>query len=131
MKQVVARYQDGRVLKGLTNDFLPTKDRFHLLSAGSPPGTAAEEVLISSLKAVFFVHDLQGSPEHKKINDFDNSLPGRKIRVVFKDGEVLVGTTNGYQPGRPGSFSFLPTASRTTNVASSSARRRWRSPSSR
>jgi hypothetical protein len=29
---------------------------------------------------------------------------GRKIRVRFKDGEVLVGTTQGYQPGRPGFF---------------------------
>jgi hypothetical protein len=27
--------------------------------------------------------------------------------VVFKDGEVLVGTTLGYQPGRPGFF-LLP-----------------------
>ncbi len=26
---------------------------------------------------------------------------GRKIKVVFKDGEVLAGTTTGYQPGRP------------------------------
>jgi hypothetical protein len=29
---------------------------------------------------------------------------GRRIKVAFKDGEVLVGTTQGYQPGRPGFF---------------------------
>jgi hypothetical protein len=32
---------------------------------------------------------------------------GRMIKVVFKDGEVLAGTTTGYQPGRPG-FSLCP-----------------------
>jgi hypothetical protein len=29
---------------------------------------------------------------------------GRKIKVVFADVEVIVGTTQGYQPGRPGFF---------------------------
>ena len=29
---------------------------------------------------------------------------GRRIKVAFRDGEVLVGTTTGYQPGRPGFF---------------------------
>jgi hypothetical protein len=114
MNQVVARCQDGRVLKGLTNDFFPAKDRFHLLPAGSPAGAVPVEVVVSSLKAVFFVHDLKGSPDHKKTNAFDHALPGRKIRVVFKDGEVLVGTTNGYQPGRPGFFLF-PADSKSNN----------------
>jgi hypothetical protein len=31
---------------------------------------------------------------------------GRKIEVTFKDGEVLVGSTLGYDPSRPGFFSF-------------------------
>lgn len=106
MNHVVARWQDGRILKGVTNDFVPAKDLFHLLPAGSAPGTAPLEVLVSSLKAVFFVRDLQGSPEHKETNTFDGPLVGRKIRVIFHDGEELVGTTNGYQPGRPGFFVF-------------------------
>jgi len=29
---------------------------------------------------------------------------GRRIRAAFKDGEVLVGTTTGYQSNRPGFF---------------------------
>lgn len=106
MNQVVARCQDGRTLKGITNDFVPAKDQFHLLLAGSPPGAAPVEVLVSSLKAVFFVRDLQGSPDHKESNTFDRPMVGRKIRVVFHDGEELIGTTNGYQPGRPGFFVF-------------------------
>jgi hypothetical protein len=106
MKPVVAHYRDGRIVKGVTNDFLPTKDRFHLLPAGSQPGAIPVEVLISNLKAVFFVFDLKGSPEHKKSNAFERPVPGRKIRVVFADGEVMTGTTNGYNPGRPGFVLF-------------------------
>jgi hypothetical protein len=106
MKQVVAHYRDGRIVKGVTSDFLPAKDRFHLLPAGSEPGAPPIEVLISSLKAVFFVFDLKGFPEHKKSNVFDRPLPGRKIRVVFADGEVMTGTTNGYDPRRTGFVLF-------------------------
>jgi hypothetical protein len=29
---------------------------------------------------------------------------GRKIQVAFKDGELMLGTTQGYQPNRPGFF---------------------------
>ena len=35
--KVVARYQDGRMLKGFASDFLPTKDMFHLALADAPP----------------------------------------------------------------------------------------------
>jgi hypothetical protein len=67
------------------------------------------EISIKDLKAVFFVKDFAGNPQHVKSNEFDPSRPqnGRKIRVEFKDGEVLVGTTMGYQPGRQGFF-ILP-----------------------
>ncbi|HJU84672.1 MAG TPA: hypothetical protein VJ600_10710 [Holophagaceae bacterium] len=106
MNQVVARFLDGRILKGLTNDFLPPKDHFHLTPAGSPPDTEPLVVHIPDLKALFFVKDLKGKPQHRKLNEFDplRKLPGRKIQVIFKDGEVLKGTTQGYQPGRQGFF---------------------------
>src|SRR5262249_28746043 len=73
MNKVVARYQDGHVLKGTTNDFLPNKDLFHLTSADVAPGTRPAEVRLADLKAVFFVRDLSGHPEHKKTNEFDPS----------------------------------------------------------
>lgn len=34
----------------------------------------------------------------------ERPVPGRKIRVVFEDGEVLLGTTQGYDASRPGFF---------------------------
>jgi len=106
MNKVVARFADGRLVKGMTADFFPAKDLFHVSVANAPAGAKPVEIHMKDLKALFFVKDFAGDPQHVKRNEFDPShpLPGRRIRVVFKDGEVLVGTTTGYQPGRPGFF---------------------------
>jgi hypothetical protein len=104
--KIVVRYQDGRINKGVTSDFFPNKDLFHLSPVNAPPGTKTIKVSIQELKAVFFVKTFEGNPEYndKKELEADKTVVGRKIRVIFKDGEVLVGTTHGYQPGRPGFF---------------------------
>jgi hypothetical protein len=106
MNRVVARYQDGRSAKGMTNDFFPNKDRFHLLPADAPPGAKPAEILVADLKALFFVKEFAGDPKHKKTNTPEGVKPppGRKVQVTFKDAEVIVGTTQGYQAGRPGFF---------------------------
>jgi hypothetical protein len=61
---------------------------------------------VAGLKGVFFVKDLEGDLGHAKSNIFDpsDSSPGRKIRVLFKDGEVLMGYTSDYLSSRPGFF---------------------------
>ncbi|HYA14248.1 MAG TPA: hypothetical protein VEF33_07910 [Syntrophales bacterium] len=104
--KIVIRYQDGRVMKGITNDFFPNKDIFHLIPTDAVPGSKPLDVLVPELKAVFFVKDFGGNPEYNDIKEFDSTKPvvGRKIKVVFKDGELMIGTTHGYQPGRPGFF---------------------------
>lgn len=106
MNQVVAHYTDGRLLKGITNDFLPTKDIFHVSPADATPGSKPIEVKLSDLKAVFFVKDLSGHAQHHDINELKPNQPvvGRKIQVRFKDGEEMLGTTQGYQPNRTGFF---------------------------
>ncbi|HET6351844.1 MAG TPA: hypothetical protein VFG89_06935 [Coriobacteriia bacterium] len=106
MNKVVARFADGRVMKGTTADFSPAKELFHLAVADVPAGTEPIEVRIAELKALFFVKDLVGNPGYVERKEFDPDRPpaGRRIKVAFSDGEVLVGTTTGYQPGRPGFF---------------------------
>ena len=107
--KVVAHYQDGRIVKGYTVDFLPTKPSFHLALADAPQPIKPVEVLLAQLKAVFFVKNLDGGPQpHVHRQDFEPGKPalGRKVRVVFKDGENLVGTTQGYDANRPGFFVF-------------------------
>ncbi len=106
MNRVVARVSDGRTIKGLTNDFAPDKARFHIAVNESAPEAKAEELVVADLKALFFVKDFAGDSKHNERKEFDQSRRplGRKIRVIFKDGEELVGTTQGYQRGRPGFF---------------------------
>jgi hypothetical protein len=103
--KTVVRYRDKRKLKGYTADFLPTNELFHVSTAGEP-GAESMEVRVTELKAIFFVKDLIGNPKHCERKEFDPSRPpvGQKIRVVFKDGEVLIGTTPAYQPDDPGFF---------------------------
>ncbi len=115
MNKVVVRFVDGRIVKGTTADFLPTKDVFHVNQAADMAGAKPIEVFLKDLKALFFVKDFTGDSQRVDSNDFDPSRPpaGRKIRVEFKDGEVLVGTTVGYQPERPGFF--LVPADQTSN----------------
>jgi hypothetical protein len=105
----VARFTDGRVVKGSTSDFVPTKATFHVAVADAAPGSKPLQIQTKELKAVFFVKDLIGRPEYQPRQEFDpgRRLAGRRVRVVFKDGEVLVGTTQAYQPNRPGLF-MLP-----------------------
>lgn len=104
MNKVVARFADGRILKGMTADFFPNKDLFHVSDAAAEPGAEPIEVRTSDLKALFFVKDYDGNPSYAEAKEFTRPPVGRAIRVLFKDGEVLVGTTTGYQPGRPGFF---------------------------
>ncbi len=115
MNKVVARFIDGRIIKGMTADFFPTKDVFHV---ASETASRAEPLEIdkSELKALFFVKDFDGDPSHVERNEFHPSRPpvGRPIRVVFHDDEVLVGTTTGYKPDRPGFF--LVPADETSNI---------------
>ncbi|NJD61787.1 MAG: hypothetical protein FIA93_03610 [Deltaproteobacteria bacterium] len=103
--RIVVRYQDGRLLKGITTDFIAGKEAFHVTETASPSAKPVE-VQVSKLKAVFFVKDLLGNAHHKERLDFDPSkpAPGRKIFVQFKDGERIVGLTQGYKPGRDGFF---------------------------
>jgi hypothetical protein len=106
--KIVVRYRDGRLIKGFTSDFMPNKDVFHVVPMDSPPDAKPGTINMQELKAVFFVKDFVGNSEYDDKKYFDPAKPvsGRKIKVVFKDGETLVGTTQGYQPGRQGFFIF-------------------------
>ena len=114
--KIVVRFQDGKIIKGYTGDFLPTKPAFHIMPLNAPAGTKPFLVQIADLKAVFFVKDLVGNPEHRERLEFrpDKPAVGKKIRVVFQDGEILVGTTQGYDPTRTGFF-IVPADAQSNN----------------
>jgi hypothetical protein len=106
--KIVARYRDGRTLKGTTQNFFPNKPVFHVIrQGGTGPGDVIE-VNLEDLKAIFFVRDFTGNAKHvERKNLSPGERPqGRMMEVTCKDGEVIVGTTTGYDPKRPGFFLF-------------------------
>ena len=104
---VVARYRDGRIIKGTTYDFGPQKKTFHVVPLGEE-GQKVSEVLFSDLKAVFFVRSLEGKQDHPLTKDVseEKGEPGTrmKVKITFLDGETLMGTTQGYTLEREGFF---------------------------
>jgi hypothetical protein len=101
-QRVVARFRTGRVLRGYTNDFHPSKPHLHL----TPEDRTGEPVFVplGQLKAVFFVRDFAGDPTRVDRNDFQDAGHGRKVEVTFEDGEVLLGTTLAYRGDGTGFF---------------------------
>lgn len=117
--RLVAHYANGKVLKGYSYDFYPNKPHFHLLPP--QPGFSftdeAVEIRMKDLKAVFFVRNFEGDPSYNEQKEFaEGERPsGRKVEVTFRDGEVLVGSTLGYDPRRRGFF-FIPADPKSNNL---------------
>ena len=109
---VVARYRDGRMIRGVTHDFGPQEKVFHVSTVERHGRTTVDgkvyEISLSELKAVFFVKSLegrQGPPSLKGLMEERLEAQGlMKVKITFFDGEILVGTTHGYTPERGGFF---------------------------
>ena len=106
--KVVAHFLDGRLLKGYTHDFTPTRESFHLISQLEEDFGATYEVTLSDLKAIFFVKTFKGNlgyKEKKRYEEVDATrLRGMRIRVEFKDGEVIRGISLSYSKKKKGFF---------------------------
>jgi hypothetical protein len=101
-QRVVARFRNGQVARGYTNDFHPSKPHLHL----TPEDRTGEPLFVplSQLKAVFFVREFAGDPTRVDNQEFPSAQHGRKIEVTFEDGEVLRGTTLAYRKDGGGFF---------------------------
>ena len=115
--RIVVRYRDGKTLKGTTRNFFPNKAVFHVGRQGATGPGDVVEVKLEDLKAVFFVRDFSGNRVYKERKTLlEGEKPqGRVLEVTFFDGELLVGTTMGYDPRRPGYFIF-PIDPKTNNL---------------
>jgi uncharacterized protein DUF6982/PilZ domain-containing protein len=111
-QKVIARFLDGRVVRGYTNDFHTTKPHLHLRDAS---GGDPVVVQVVQLKALFFVREFSGDPKRVDRNEFQGSAHGRKVEVTFQDGEVLVGTTLGFR-GAEHPFFVHPADSGSNNL---------------
>jgi hypothetical protein len=98
--KVVARFKDGSILKGKTNDFFPNKTSFHLETLDGE----TKMIDVEQLKAFFLVKDFDGNKSYDEDYQDEISGTGRKIMVKFSDGESIIGYTLGYSPDRQGFF---------------------------
>jgi hypothetical protein len=69
------------------------------------------EINSCQLKAVFFVKTFEGKKEDKApaesiILENLKKVPGLKLKITFFDGEIMCGSTQGYEPERKGFFMF-------------------------
>jgi len=115
--KIVIRYANGRVLKGYAQNFFPNKPVFHILPLEKEKSNELVEINVKDLKAVFFVRDFIGNKHYKEKKFYPAGVKpqGRVIEVSFKDGEVLMGSTTGYDPNRSGYFLF-PADPQTNNM---------------
>ena len=117
MNKVVVRCADKRLVKGLVLDFSPTKSVVHIVDPNDRKRVT--ELPSSELKALFFVKTLAGDRDYSPAAEFSKEslkgIPGLKLKVTFRDGEVIYGTTNGYSAGRPGFF-LIPVDKATNNI---------------
>ena len=100
--QVVVAFLDGRRPKGFIFDFLPTRDRCKLFPSQTAKAEEGEEVDLKKLKAIFFLRE--ASEETSSNPTAPTGVHGRKLEVLFSDGERLAGTTEGYSRERLGFF---------------------------
>jgi hypothetical protein len=115
-RKVVARYTNGRLVKGYTFDFSPAQPRFHVFPR-SAAGGASELILMRDLKALFFVRDFAGDPARQDEKRFRQGAmpPGQPVEVTFRDGEVLLGTAETAVAEPPGFF-MIPADAGSNNL---------------
>jgi len=105
--RVVAHLNEGKLIKGTTQDFFPNRLSFHVLPADGSP---AVEVRCKLMKALFFVKDFRGNAARRDLAGFvagpAETGQGKKVAVRFKDGELLCGYSLSYMPDRDGFFVF-------------------------
>jgi hypothetical protein len=112
--KIVVHEKSGNVLKGTTADFLPKRPLFHL-AVGGMHGKEMKKIFVDHLKAIFFVKDFGGDKDYKEAKGPDGLAgSGKKIRVVFKDGEMVSGYTHAINMEQPGFF-LVPADQKSNN----------------
>ena len=112
--KVVARFNDGSIVRGYTNDFDPSKAHMHI-SSDLRDGESTI-ILLSDLKALFFVREFAGNPTREDDKFFSQTPNGDRMEVTFLDNEVMLGSTQSY--GDEGRGFFLqPADPRSNNLS--------------
>ena len=114
-KQIVVHMKDGKIHKGITHDFDPANERFHLLPAEG--GGVPLSIALEKMKALFYVRDYIGNRDFVARKQFDDAKrAGHRAILTFNDGEEIWGTLGeGYDGKGPGFF-FFPVDEEDNNI---------------
>jgi len=95
-EKIVARFRDGRLLKGFVRNFSIESD---MVILNDHKTNEEIRIPIEELKALFFVKDFEGSSQYveRKVFGIRKNL-GRKAFIKFIDKESLVGFIEGEIP---------------------------------
>jgi hypothetical protein len=101
-ERVVARFNDGRVLKGYARGFTAESDVVVIAEAGSGK---EHRIAVVDLKALFFIKSFEGDKNYREKKAFGVSAnKGHKVYIKFRDRESLVGFIEGDVPWDKGFF---------------------------
>ncbi len=105
--KVVAATLEGERVRGFIFDFSPIKEHCRIFPSERAHAGDARDIDMRKLKALFFIKEFtEPKGEKANPNEFSGVVHGRKIQVTFSDGELLMGSTEGYAPNRLGFFLF-------------------------
>jgi len=112
---VAVRCLDKTVIKGLTFDFRPNRDFFHVEEEGA---AAPLRVPIEDLKAIFFIKTLGRDPSCVDKRSFEQRVgPEKKVWIEFVDGEKMAGWSSSFGSPRAGFFVFPADPNSNTEMA--------------
>ena len=100
---VITTFIDGTHLNGFIVNFSPIRDTCQIFPLAGLYAGESKLVYIRQIKGIFFVKEFIDL-ESLESDEFGVLVQGRKIEVIFTDGERLVGSTIGYDAIRPGFF---------------------------
>jgi hypothetical protein len=113
--KVVVHMKDGEIHKGVTHDFDPAIETFHLLPAeggGIPIRLGLEE-----MKALFYVKDYIGNRDFIARRRFEEAHEEKQKAIAhFDDGEEIWGVLGEGADEEGAGFFFYPADERDNNI---------------
>jgi hypothetical protein len=110
VNRVVVALLDARRVRGFVYGFDCNAEDFFVFPSEGADRSYAQQVEVVHCKAIYFVKSLEGNRDYRENKTeipAGSRVRGRRvIHIEFHDGERLVGTTESYNPRRPGFFMY-------------------------
>jgi hypothetical protein len=115
VNRVVVALLDGTRVKGFVYSFSAREPHFTLYPSEKRDDSYARFVEIAECKAIFFVRSHEGNREARDRSRKEEAkaeakpearVRGQKMRIVFRDGEELLASSEAYSPARQGFFAY-------------------------